>query len=166
MAFLQRLKAWGAVEKNGRRLRMINVSILSGFLVGFGLLDALLPWLQHRHPMSVQEAACALRWINILTVHFMPAPIRDYVAWHCVASEISIPTIARIYAMLKITLAFPLIIICDTIYILLIFSKDKTSIKYLYSDLNWKLDQVFFKSEIKLVLKSILLLPASVFLFL
>ena len=27
MVLLQRLKAWGAVEKNGRRLHLINISI-------------------------------------------------------------------------------------------------------------------------------------------
>ena len=42
MVLLERLKAWGAVEKNGRRLRMIKSSIGGGFAVGFGLLDMLL----------------------------------------------------------------------------------------------------------------------------
>ena len=61
MAFLRRLKAWGAVEKNGRRLHLINSSIILGFAVGFGLLDMLLSRLQHGNLAPVQRVACALR---------------------------------------------------------------------------------------------------------
>ena len=61
MALLQRLKAWGAVERNGRRLRLVNISIGYGFPIVFGLLDMLLARLQHGNLAPVQRVACALR---------------------------------------------------------------------------------------------------------
>ncbi len=155
MALLRRLKAWGAVERNGRRLHLINSSVVLGLPLGFGFLDALLPWLQHRHPVPVLAAACALQWINVLTVHFMPAHIRDYVAWHCATSEISIPTIARIYAMLKITLTFIASIIVDLVYTVLIFSGNKLYIRNLYADIKINLDKFFVDNGKKLIVKTI-----------
>ena len=135
MVLLERLKAWGAVEKNGRRLRMIKSSIGGGFAVGFGLLDMLLSRLQHGNLAPVQRVACALQWVNVVTARFMPEHIRDYVAWHCATSEISIPTIARIYFMLKITIAILASIIITFNFMILIISGDKLSIKYLYYDI-------------------------------
>ena len=132
MAFLQRLKAWGAVEKNGRRLHLINSSIGLGLPLGFGILDALLPWLQHRYPVPVQRTACALQWVNVVTVHFLPEHIGEYVDQYCAISEISIPTIARTYVMLKIKITVLASIIFTFIYIELVFSGDKLYIKYIY----------------------------------
>ncbi len=154
MALLRRLKAWGAVEKNGRRLHLINSSIILGFAVGFGLLDILLSRLQHGNFAPVQRVACALQWVNVVTVHFMPAHIQKYVAWHCATSEISIPTIARIYVMLKITMIFLVSIIVTFIYTTLIFSGNKLYIKYIYSDMKANFDVVFVKSEKNFLLKT------------
>ena len=165
MVLLERLKAWGAVEKNGRRLHLINSSVVLGLPLGFGFLDALLPWLQHRHPVPVQAAACALQWINVVTAHFMPEHIRDYVAWHCATSEISIPTIARTYAMLKMTMTFLASIIVTFTYTTLIFSGNKLYIKYIYSDMKANFDVIFVKSEKKLLVKNTLFIIPGIFVF-
>ena len=127
MTLLQRLKAWGAVEQNGRRLRMIKSSVGVGFAAGFGFLDMILSLLQHGNLTPVQRVACALQWVNVATVHFVPAHIREYVEWHCATSEISIPTVARIYFMIKITIAILASIIVTFNFTILIISGDKLS---------------------------------------
>ena len=134
MVLLQRLKAWGAVEKNGRRLRMINSSIGVGFAVGFGILDILLSRLQHGNLAPVQRAACALQWVNVVTVRFMPAHIQKYVEWHCAVSEVSIQTIVYIYFTIKTTTVILISIIITFNLIILIISGNQLSIKYLYYD--------------------------------
>jgi len=160
---LRRLKAWGAVEKNGRRLRLINSSIGVGLLLGFGILDALLSWLQHRYPVPVQHVACALQWINVLTVHFIPTHIGEYVARHCAVSEISIPTIARIYVMLKITITVLASIIITFIGTELIFSGDKLYIKYAHFDPTIGLNTRFSNSS-KMLTKLLVVVFPGVFI--
>ena len=154
MTLLQRLKAWGAVEKNGRRLHLINISINLVFIVGFGLLDMLLSRLQHGNLVPVQRVACALQWVNVVTVHLMPEHIRRYVEQHCATSEISTQTIVRIYIMFKITIAILISIAATLIYTTLIFSGDKLYTKYAYSDIkHFSFDVKFVNSSKKLLIK-------------
>ncbi len=165
MALLQRLKTWGAVEKNGRRLHLINISIGYGFPIVFGLLDMLLVRLQHGNLAPVQRVACALQWINVVTVHLMPAHIRQYVEWHCVNSEVSIQTISYIYIMSKITLAVILSIIITSSIFILIISGDKSQINRLYIDTKLNLTTKLELSEKKLLVKFILFLIPSGIIF-
>ena len=164
MAFLQRLKAWGAVEKNGRRLYLIHSFIGAGFFVGFGLLDILLSRLQHDNLAPVQRMACALQWVNVVTVHLIPTHIQDYVEWHCANSEISIPTIARIYFMTKTTATIISSVIVTSLYIYLIISGNNLFMKNLYSDLNINLSIVLIYNTKKLLVKLIILVLPGVFL--
>ena len=165
MALLRRLKAWGAVEKNGRRLHLIKNSIAFGFLIGFGLLDMLLSRLQHGNLAPVQRVACALQWVNVVTVHLMPAHIRQYVEWHCADSEISISTISYIYLMLKITTAILSGCVVTLIFIVLVISHDKLQIKAIYVDIGFDFTQRFIYSNKKMLIKNLFITIPIILVF-
>ena len=107
MGWVHSLSAWGAVEKNARRLRLVN-SVIGYVIVGFVACDAILAFLQRDHLFQIQRVACFVQPVNFLTGYLIPAHFSGFVRAHCAASDFPDQTAAYVYLMTKLTLAMPM----------------------------------------------------------
>ncbi len=157
MGLLRGLRAWGAVEEHARWLHRIKNLIVLGQPVGFGLSDLTLVHLQHDDPGRLQAAACSVRWINSLTMPLLPAHILRYIQDHCASPDISGHVVAYIYLITKITDIIPLSLLLSLIITILLISKNEQQMRYLNSNVNWKLEYKYDIPNVKLSLKWVFL---------
>ena len=127
VGFMQKLKAWDAVEANSKRLNFFRSVIFCAYISILVIYDIILSHLDKVNHAYVQRIGCDLRPINSVIKIIMPDRILHNIDATFAGLSYSNESIYYIYLMIKLDISIPFIIGLNIVIFIMVFTNDRIS---------------------------------------